>query len=1226
MNDNANLALGNGKVELSATATVTDGDNDSVSTPLSVDLGGSISFDDDLPSASSNLAVQLDDDALAGGIPGGVGDDADSLNASGTLAHDFGADGAGAVQWLTTGAPAGFTYEAGPGGSLLVKQGGTTVLTLTLNSATGEYGIIQNAPIQHDLGDDENNEPFTFTYQVTDYDGDSTTGTLSVDVDDDTPMAKDDHAVAVAGQPLDVNAVFVLDFSGSISDSELNDMLEAVRAAAQALFNGASDVNVQIVAFSGTALSYPVYSDFASFSALIDSINPDDGGTRPFNGNTDFTAAIEVTMDDYTPLPGWSNQVFFISDGNPNEQLGTGGNSLEDDTASDWLDFINDYDLNVTTIGVGGGIDEDRLQDVDLDGSGSPILVGDFDDLIDTLLDAVTPDPVEGSVLLGSDGVVSGDDDAFGADGPGRIASIEINGTPYTWDGVLDGDEQLTDIPTEWGGTLSFNFATGEWSYQPPATIDGDKVETFDYVIVDSDGDPSPATLTIHVEDPAPVIGKVDEDELPGGITDDDSETTVVSGSLVELLVGINSADFALSGSAVGLPTLTSDGVSVTYSFSGSTLTAMAGLLPVFTLEVAANGDYIFTLLGPLDHPDDNGDDNETLVLDLTAALEASVGGNSVPLAGSLLIQVEDDVPAILSTSNLVYSNSSNPGGATGVFDYSTGADTRGSGPFSSSDSDFASITLSGTVGGAAISSQSVTWISESATTATFEFEFEYAPNPLQPGTTEQATGTLTFNKADGTYTVSLDGPVEGFSVLKTSSSLGITGYEPGTNVEDNTQPAVAVSQLATDFFVQFQSYAEPGGGTDGNNLQTGGADTNIWVPGELFTQAASYVTVTNSSNGVSGDTIQKGEVLDFDFYTSNPFGNTGLTPTGRADGIFLKFDGIGASDDLVVVLKLIGAGGVTTTRSLVISSSDIYKSSSGATALAALAAYGITLDNNDGAIVIESNDFNGAGESWQIYGAQLLTSVEGITTSSAINFDSGFGDSGASNTVNTGGFGFFATDNDVIKVSDIGFIGTTTTTLDAELDFQVAVQDSDDDTTSTANLHVTIEAGTTFTGTAMDDVIQGGTGNDTLSGLAGDDVLIGGLGDDMLIGGAGHDTYMWKAGDTGTDTVQDFVHNFNGNADGDRLDLSELLSGENQTGGIGNLLNFIDISTANLGGGGALDTVIKVSDTATVNPESSAEQTIVLQDVNLYSVYGGDEANVILSMLNDGTLKTDVA
>ena len=50
-NDNFNIGLGAGKVSLSATATVTDGDNDTASTPLSVDLGGSISFDDDVPSA-----------------------------------------------------------------------------------------------------------------------------------------------------------------------------------------------------------------------------------------------------------------------------------------------------------------------------------------------------------------------------------------------------------------------------------------------------------------------------------------------------------------------------------------------------------------------------------------------------------------------------------------------------------------------------------------------------------------------------------------------------------------------------------------------------------------------------------------------------------------------------------------------------------------------------------------------------------------------------------------------------------------------------------------------------------------------------------------------------------------------------------------------------------------------------------------------------------------------
>jgi T1SS-143 domain-containing protein len=1225
-----------GKIGLTLTASITDGDGDFASVDKTLDLGGKIAFDDDGPSVGSNLMVQLDDDALANGIPGGPGgtDDTDGLNTGGVLVHNFGADGAGTVQWLTTGAPLGFTYEAGPAGSLLVKQGTTTVLTVTLDSATGAYNVTQNAPIQHADADLENNQAFTLNYQVTDKDGDKADGTLSINVDDDTPVAQDDHAVAQDSNTEDINLVFVLDFSGSISNTELNQMLDAVRTAGQALFSSATgDVKIQLVVFSESALSFGPFTTAASFTAQVNALNPlEVGGVRPntIGNGTDFTDAIEKTMDDYDPLPGWSNQVVFVSDGNPNQQNGPGGTSLLTGTATDWSTFLNDpaNPVNVTTIGIGDGIVDARLEDVDLDANPNkdPLRVDDFDELVDTLLDAVLGAVVNGNVLLGDNNAVGGgDDDAFGADGPGRILSIEVDGITYTWDGIADGDHLLTNVATDLGGTFSFNFATGAWTYRAPSNVVGDQAESFEYVIVDKDGDPSTATLSIHVEDTAPVIGKVDEDELPGGITDNDAQTTTVSGSLVELLVGTNSGQFGLDNTPTGMPVLTSDGVAVTYGFSGNTLTAMAGATTIFTLVVQSNGAYTFTLLGPLDHPDDNSDDNEILTLNLTGAIQASDGVNPLPLAGSLLIQVEDDVPAILATSNLVYANSSNPAGATGIFDYSTGADTRGTGPFSAIDSDFKAISLSGTVGGTAISSQSVTWLSESATTATFEVEFNYAPNPATPGTTVEATGTLVFDKVNGTYTVSLNEPLEGFSVLKTSASLSITGYESGGGVLDNTQPAVSVAKLDNDFYVQFRSAAEPGAGTGGNNLQTGGANTNIFVNGEQFTQAASWVSVSNTANGVAGDTIGKGEVLDLTFHTTNPTGTVVANPDGRAEGIYLKFDGIN-NEDLVVVLKLIGDGGVKTTRALVISNSDIATSGSSAATLAALLAYGITLDNNDGAIVIERNDYNGVGENWQIYGAQILTSVEDITTSSALNFNAAFGDTGGSNSTTT----FTGqTDSDVVKVSDIGLITSENTTLDAELDFQVAVQDADNDATSSVNLHVTIEAGTTFTGSALADAIQGSTGDDTLSGLAGDDVLIGGLGNDTLIGGADNDTYLWKAGTTGTDTIQGFVHNFNGNANGDRLDLSDLLSGENQigNGGLGNLLNFIDISTANLGGGGALDTVIKVSATSAADPATSTEQTIVLQDVNLYTSYStGSEGSVILGMLGDGTLKVDVA
>ncbi|WP_421201835.1 DUF5801 repeats-in-toxin domain-containing protein [Aeromonas enteropelogenes] len=1202
--------------------TITDKDGDSQS--ASVDLGSAISFKDDVPSVTSNLTVQLDDDALANGIPDGPNDDDNAVNTNGILAHNFGADGAGSMQWLTTGAPAGFTYETNPTGALLVKQGAITVLTVTLNSVTGAYSVTQNAPIQHANADQENNQVFSLNYQVIDGDGDTASGTLAINVDDDSPVAKNDTAIVAESSGKDFNAAFVLDSSGSISNGEFTTMMNAVKAAGQALFNGTDgDVKITIVAFSSDSLAYAPVTSIAAFNALIDHII----ANRPFDGGTDFTDAIEQTMVSYAPIEGWSNQVFFISDGNPNEQTGAGGNSLSNATATAWNTFVDNNAINVTAIGVGDGINTARLQDVDLDGSGSPILVADFNSLITTLLGQISGNFVSGNVLLGSNNLVGGgDDDSYGADGPGRIMSIKIDGTTYSWDGVLDGDQQLTNITTTLGGKLSFNFATGVWGYTAPQSVSADTSENFEYVIVDKDGDQASATLTINIEDAAPVIGKVDEDELTGGVTDGDAQTTTVSGSLVELLVGMNSGQFSLDTTPNVMPSLTSDGVTVTYAFSGNTLTAMAGAATVFTLVVQSNGSYTFTLLGPLDHPNANGDDNELLTLNLTGAIRASDGVNPLPLAGDLLIQVEDDVPTIQASTNLVYSNSSNPGGGTGVFDYSTGADSRGTGPFSSSDSDFNTIDLTGTVGGRAITSQLVTWVSESASSAIFDIEFNYAPNPASPGITQEATGTLTFDKINGTYTFSLDEPIEGFSVLKTSASLSITGYASGGSVPDSSQPDVSVARLDNDFYVQFRGVAEPGGGTGTNNLQTGGANTNVFANGELFTQASSWVSVSNSANGVGGDTIGKGEVLDLTFHTTNPTGTVVANPDGRAEGIFLKFDGIN-SEDLVVVLKLIGTGGITTTRALVISNSDIAKSSSSAATLAALLAYGITLDNNDGAIVIEHNDYNGVGENWQIYGAQILTSVEGITTTTALNFNAAFGDTGGSNTTTD-----FSgqTDSDVVKVSDIGLITSENTTLDAELDFQVGVKDADNDATSTTNLHVTIEAGTTFIGSALADVIQGGEGNDTLSGLAGDDTLIGGLGNDILIGGlgsdtmtggAGSDTFKWITGDAdgSTDKITDFTLG-NPTNGGDVLDLSDLLVG------VPSGANNNDLATA-------LDNYLKF-DTATNKltidtnglASGGSQLTVQFQGSLDLDVNGPNTSNhdIIKQMLDDGNLKVD--
>ncbi|MCX8571644.1 DUF5801 repeats-in-toxin domain-containing protein [Aminobacter sp. MET-1] len=174
---------------LQLTATITDRDGDSRS--ASINLNNNIYFKDDGPSVSANETVLLDDDALANGNPGGVGDQSDKVNASGTLGHSFGADGAGSITWLTTGsAPAGFEYKLN-GTTLEVWQGTTKVLTVTLNSATGAYEVTQNAPIAHATGGNENDQVFNLTYQVKDGDGDTIDGTLKISVNDDTPVAND---------------------------------------------------------------------------------------------------------------------------------------------------------------------------------------------------------------------------------------------------------------------------------------------------------------------------------------------------------------------------------------------------------------------------------------------------------------------------------------------------------------------------------------------------------------------------------------------------------------------------------------------------------------------------------------------------------------------------------------------------------------------------------------------------------------------------------------------------------------------------------------------------------------------------------------------------------------------------------------------------------------------------------------------------------------------------
>lgn len=393
---------------------------------------------------------------------------------------------------------------------------GNTVNVTGFNPVTGQfsYSYTLNGNAVHPDGDGNNSVSESLPVTLTDANGDSTSAALNIIVVDDVPHAVNDAASVPEAFVQDMNVAFVLDISGSIDDNELNTMMNAVKAAALQMFNSDSDVTVSVVAFSNTSLAFGPFTDYTSLETALNSLNPATGGHRSPIPGTDFTDAIQKTMATYTPVPDASNQVFFLSDGNPFGQLGSHGEALTDATAAAWQSFVQSNNINVTAIGIGDGINPTHLQEVDVDGVGSPIMVENFSELVGTLIPLVQSSSASGNVI---DGVTG---DQFGADG-GHLLSIQVNTTAglttYTWDGnntiTLSGAQSGTingdfiTVTTQLGGMLTFYFGdqdgspAGKWVYISPQNVNATSDDVFTYRIVDNDGDIAVGQLTITVED-----------------------------------------------------------------------------------------------------------------------------------------------------------------------------------------------------------------------------------------------------------------------------------------------------------------------------------------------------------------------------------------------------------------------------------------------------------------------------------------------------------------------------------------------------------------------------------------------------------------------------------------------------------------------------------------------------------------------------------------------------
>jgi len=109
------------------------------------------------------------------------------------------------------------------------------------------------------------------------------------------------------------------------------------------------------------------------------------------------------------------------------------------------------------------------------------------------------------------------------------------------------------------------------------------------------------------------------------------------------------------------------------------------------------------------------------------------------------------------------------------------------------------------------------------------------------------------------------------------------------------------------------------------------------------------------------------------------------------------------------------------------------------------------------------------------------------------------------------------------------------------------------------ANLeNLTLSGTSTLRGTGNDlnNLMTGNGAGNTLSGGAGADTLRGGGGNDALNGGTGSDTFWRATGSDGRDTIQDFTRG----ASGDKLDISDVLSGYDSSD---NASDFVQLSVS---------------------------------------------------------------
>lgn len=1150
---------------------VTDSDGDTVKGQLK------ITVDDDTPTIdkASQLSVQetdVDNDGF------------DVIDASGQLSHiNEGADGA-SVTGMSLQASADFNSLRVGGEEVVATQVGNVI---TVNTVGGEpvfeltyqpdgsytYKQFQAFDHQNDNPNRDNSEVIKlgFSFTVTDGDGDSATGSLIVTVKDGDPVAFDDTDTVVDGT---ATGNVITDASPG-DDGDTDDGADAIGP------DGAEVSSVSFGAVSGTQSpdgSITVQGDYGTLT-----IQSDGAYVYTYNEQQGSPELVEMTAyrlgESFLTEDGT-----FTTDGATGTVTnghGVAGTSGTNNAVPNQLNYSGSLS-EALAFGFGGqNVTSATVQISRMfqnENGGEAARWHAFDADGNQVASGILSKNTEGPYTNTTDAAWSNVHSAtFTISDIGLFHTVVVEAIPYSLNGSSASDDS--------------DFFVDITGYQVSPTDTGDYEDVFTYELTDGDGDKDTATLSISGD---AVTGEAQATIAPVAVDNDESvseESTITGNIITDDNDGAGAAtgrDWdadtpVLNLSLAGIESVSDDAI-VNQVDGATVITTQYGTLTIYsdgsysytadgiaTAELAdgdtANDVFSYTIIDP--NGNQSGSANLTITVtgtNETPVIEvaASAGGDEDSPGIEVVLTATDSDGTI---ENFVLN--SLPENGT-LFVGSTEATVGMSVPAS---------------GGSA----TVTFVPDadwSDNNGDAPVTFDYIAVDNEGAESDPATATISVDPVTDTPAVSISLTANEVTELYAADlsnvlddAEGVVGYPAGFTV--TALKAVGDSWVETDISVK-DSGSPTGFGVAGNGGSNGAND-------ELESGEKLFIELDSPASSVT-----------FQLAWLNSSNETAVYTLTYDDGSTQTFQINGGSDRVDPPVTIDAPNGKTitaiefstpTTGNRVTTSDYLVHSVSYA---AAFMTYSVD-------IAAMPTDTDGSESITQL----LVKTPEGVTLSDSQFVETVDGESSwlllLDELVND--------DNDytgpTVNVAANGEVTVTGLTLTVPTDFD-------------GDLVVSAEA-TAYDPDAAIAQATAITGDDTaneLVGTDGDDILIGGGGNDILTGGDGADIFVWNAGDEGgirpaLDTITDFSA-----AEGDSLDLADILQGE-ETGNIADYISVtqsgsdVVIEVTPEGAGGHMNQVIKLENT-TVNDLAGTDTS------------GMSQADIINTLISNGQLNVD--